>query len=96
MKKAGTPTMGGLLIIISIVVSTLLWANLRNPYVWIALSGLVSFGAIGFYDDYTKVSEDAEPGPDGAHEAPAAGAGGAGDRRLLLLLHDAECLFDRI
>src|ERR1700694_1633601 len=55
MKKAGTPTMGGLLIVISIVLPTLLWANLRNPYVWIALFGLVSYGAIGFWDDYTKV-----------------------------------------
>lgn len=54
-KKAGTPTMGGLLIIISIVVPTLLWANLSNMYVWLALFGLVSNGAIGFYDDYTKV-----------------------------------------
>src|ERR1700682_2405471 len=55
MKKAGTPTMGGILIIISVVVPTLLWANLRNPYVWIALFGMVSFGVIGFFDDYTKV-----------------------------------------
>ena len=55
LKKAGTPTMGGLLIVISIVLPTLLWANLRNPYVWIALFGLVSYGAIGFWDDYTKV-----------------------------------------
>src|ERR1700676_3781213 len=47
-KKAGTPTMGGVLIIISIVVPTLLWSNLRNPFVWIALFSLVSFGAIGF------------------------------------------------
>ncbi len=54
-KKAGTPTMGGLLILVSIVVPTLLWANLRNHYVWIALAGLVTFGAIGFYDDYTKL-----------------------------------------
>lgn len=54
-KKAGTPTMGGLLIIASIVAPTLLWANLRNFYVWIALFGLVSYGAIGFLDDYTKV-----------------------------------------
>jgi len=54
-SKAGTPTMGGVLIIISIVVPTLLWTDLRNPYVWIALFGLLSFGAIGFYDDYTKV-----------------------------------------
>ena len=55
MKKAGTPTMGGILIIISIVVPTLLWANLRNPYVWIALFGMVSFGLIGFWDDYAKI-----------------------------------------
>jgi len=54
-KKAGTPTMGGLLIIISIVVPTLLWADLSNPYVWIALFGLLSFGAIGFWDDYAKI-----------------------------------------
>src|SRR5271165_1260612 len=55
MKKAGTPTMGGILIIISVVVPTLLWANLRNPYVWIALFGMVSFGVIGFFDDYAKI-----------------------------------------
>lgn len=54
-KKAGTPTMGGLLIVVSIVIPTLLWTNLRNPYVWVALFGLLSFGAIGFYDDFTKV-----------------------------------------
>ncbi|MBL8232554.1 MAG: phospho-N-acetylmuramoyl-pentapeptide-transferase [Bryobacterales bacterium] len=56
-KKAGTPTMGGLLIVICIVIPTLLWTNLRNPYVWVALFGLVSFGAIGFYDDVTKVKK---------------------------------------
>src|SRR6202521_1532141 len=55
MKKAGTPTMGGILIIISIVVPTLLWANLANGYVWIALFGLISFGLIGFWDDYAKL-----------------------------------------
>jgi|ERR1051326_6118907 phospho-N-acetylmuramoyl-pentapeptide-transferase len=54
-KKAGTPTMGGILIIISILVPTLLWANLRNPYVWIAIFGLASFGLIGFWDDYAKI-----------------------------------------
>src|SRR6266404_3519581 len=55
-KKAGTPTMGGLLICTSIIAPTLLWANLRTPSVWVALAGLVSFGLIGFWDDYTKVS----------------------------------------
>src|ERR1700733_8727596 len=54
-KKAGTPTMGGILIIISILVPTLLWANLRNPYVWIAIFALLSFGLIGFWDDYAKI-----------------------------------------
>jgi phospho-N-acetylmuramoyl-pentapeptide-transferase len=54
-KKAGTPTMGGVLIIISIVVPTLLWADLRYIYVWIALAALVGFGWIGFVDDYAKV-----------------------------------------
>jgi phospho-N-acetylmuramoyl-pentapeptide-transferase len=54
-SKAGTPTMGGLLIHVSIVVPTLLWSNLGNLYVWIALFGLLGFGAIGFVDDYAKV-----------------------------------------
>src|SRR5919205_646664 len=56
-KKAGTPTMGGVLIIISIVLPTLLWADLRYPYVWIALASLVGFGWIGFLDDYAKVTK---------------------------------------
>jgi phospho-N-acetylmuramoyl-pentapeptide-transferase len=55
--KAGTPTMGGLLIVISILVPTLLWGNLRNVYIWIAMASLIGFGAIGFYDDYTKMKK---------------------------------------
>jgi phospho-N-acetylmuramoyl-pentapeptide-transferase len=54
-KKAGTPTMGGVLIIISIVVPTLLWADLRYPYVWIAIAALIGYGWIGFKDDYAKI-----------------------------------------
>jgi phospho-N-acetylmuramoyl-pentapeptide-transferase len=54
-KKAGTPTMGGLLIVISIVVPTLLWADLSNRFVWLAIFSLTAFGAIGFADDYIKV-----------------------------------------
>ena len=54
-KKAGTPTMGGLLICASILISTLLWANLRVPAVWVAMAGLVTFGAVGFWDDYAKI-----------------------------------------
>ncbi len=56
-KKAGTPTMGGLLIIISIVVPTVLWADLRNANVWIALASLLGYGMIGFFDDYAKVTK---------------------------------------
>ena len=55
-KKAGTPTMGGVLIIISIVVPTVLWADLRSRYVWIALASLIGYGWIGFMDDYAKVT----------------------------------------
>src|ERR1700736_5659322 len=55
-KKAGTPTMGGLLIVISIVVPTLLWADLSNRFIWIAVFAACAFAAIGFTDDYTKVT----------------------------------------
>ena len=54
-KKAGTPTMGGLLIAISIVVPTLLWADLSNLFIWIAVFSTCAFAAIGFADDYIKV-----------------------------------------
>src|SRR6202142_2407563 len=64
-KKAGTPTMGGVLIIISIVVPTLLWADLRNPYVWIATLTLLGFGWIGFLDDYAKVTKQRNLGISG-------------------------------
>ena len=54
-KKAGTPTMGGVLIVAAIVIPTLLWADLRNPYVILATGATLAFGAIGFVDDYNKV-----------------------------------------
>jgi phospho-N-acetylmuramoyl-pentapeptide-transferase len=56
-KKAGTPTMGGVMIVICVVAPTLLWTNLRNPYVWVAIFGMMSYGAIGFWDDYVKVKQ---------------------------------------
>jgi phospho-N-acetylmuramoyl-pentapeptide-transferase len=52
LKKAGTPTMGGILIIGAVVVSTLLWSNLSNYYIWIVILVAVGFGGVGFYDDY--------------------------------------------
>jgi len=57
VTKAGTPTMGGLMILSGLVVSTLLWANLTNPFVWVVLFTTLAFGAIGFYDDYLKVTK---------------------------------------
>jgi phospho-N-acetylmuramoyl-pentapeptide-transferase len=55
--KAGTPTMGGALILVSVVITTLLWADLSNDYVWVALLTLVGFGVIGWVDDWRKVVE---------------------------------------
>ena len=55
-KKAGTPTMGGLLIVASMLAATLLLANILNPYVWIAIFVTLAFGAIGFSDDYLKLT----------------------------------------
>lgn len=57
LTKAGTPTMGGALILISMGLATLLWADLRNTYVWVALVTLAGFGAIGWVDDWRKVVE---------------------------------------
>jgi phospho-N-acetylmuramoyl-pentapeptide-transferase len=55
LTKAGTPTMGGLLILVAISVATLLWADLANRFVWITLAVTVAFGLIGFWDDYLKL-----------------------------------------
>jgi len=56
-KKAGTPTMGGLMILISVIASTLLWANLADPFVWLALLVMTGYGLIGFGDDYLKLTK---------------------------------------
>ena len=56
-KKSGTPTMGGLMILISVTISTLLWSNLASPYVWYALLVMVGYGLIGFGDDYLKLTK---------------------------------------
>ncbi|MBS1858159.1 MAG: phospho-N-acetylmuramoyl-pentapeptide-transferase [Acidobacteria bacterium] len=64
-KKAGTPTMGGVLIIISIVIPTLLWADLGSRYVWLAIAALLGYGWIGFLDDYAKVTRQRNLGMTG-------------------------------
>jgi phospho-N-acetylmuramoyl-pentapeptide-transferase len=61
-SKKGTPTMGGLMILASVAVAGLLWGDLENPYVWIVLAVTLSYGIIGFYDDYLKVTKQQSSG----------------------------------
>jgi phospho-N-acetylmuramoyl-pentapeptide-transferase len=62
LTKKGTPTMGGLMILSGLLVSTLLWANPSNLYVWVVLGVTLAFGGIGFYDDYLKVTKQSHAG----------------------------------
>ena len=61
-KKSGTPTMGGLLILSSLVISTLLWADLGNRYIWVVLFTTIAFALIGFFDDYLKIKNKSSDG----------------------------------
>ncbi|WP_428031296.1 phospho-N-acetylmuramoyl-pentapeptide-transferase [Ancylobacter sp.] len=65
LTKKGTPTMGGLMIFSGLMVATLLWGNLSNPYVWVVLFVTIGFGLIGFYDDYLKVTKQTHNGLSG-------------------------------
>ncbi|MEO0400555.1 MAG: phospho-N-acetylmuramoyl-pentapeptide-transferase [Pseudomonadota bacterium] len=62
IEKAGTPTMGGVLILFSLVISTALWARLDNPYVWIVMGVTLAYGGLGFIDDYLKVTKQKADG----------------------------------
>ncbi len=62
LAKRGTPTMGGLMILSAVLLATLLWANLLNPYVWLVLGVMLTYGLIGFYDDFLKVSKRSAAG----------------------------------
>ena len=61
-KKAGTPTMGGLIILLAVLISSLLWARPDNSYVWCVLGIATAYGAIGFYDDYLKIKKATHKG----------------------------------
>ncbi len=65
LTKKGTPTMGGLMILSGVLVATLLWGNLRNPYLWSVLAVTLAFGMIGLYDDYLKVTKQSHAGLSG-------------------------------
>src|SRR3954451_25240442 len=62
LTKRGSPTMGGIMILAGLMVATLLWANLSNLYVWLVIIVTFGFGAIGFYDDYLKVTKQSHEG----------------------------------
>src|ERR671937_503121 len=78
VTKKGTPTMGGLMMLFGLVVSTVLWANLANRYVWIVLGVTLTFGAIGFYDDYLKVTKQTHAGFSGKLAVVCGAVIGAG------------------
>jgi phospho-N-acetylmuramoyl-pentapeptide-transferase len=62
LKKKGTPTMGGVLILISVTISTLLWMDMSNGYVWAAMIVTIGFGVLGFFDDYRKLTKRSSAG----------------------------------
>lgn len=68
LTKKGTPTMGGVIILLSVTVSTLLWAKLHTPYVWIVLGVTLAYGLIGFIDDYKKLTKRSADGLRGKHK----------------------------
>src|ERR1700757_3613106 len=70
LRKKGTPTMGGFLILLALTISTLLWADLANAYVWIVLVVTVGFGVIGFFDDYSKLTKNSHRGLSGRAKLP--------------------------
>ncbi|HEY1736993.1 MAG TPA: phospho-N-acetylmuramoyl-pentapeptide-transferase [Methylovirgula sp.] len=74
LTKKGTPTMGGLMILAGLLVSTLLWANLASRYVWIVLLVMIGFGLVGFYDDYLKVTKQTHSGVSGRVRLAVEGA----------------------
>ncbi len=89
-SKAGTPTMGGLLILASTVVGTLLWANLNVSHVWLALFAMLAFGAIGFWDDYLKITRKSNAGLPAKYKFIVEIVAAAAVAGLLFFLADAE------
>jgi phospho-N-acetylmuramoyl-pentapeptide-transferase len=93
--KKGTPTMGGLLILVSVFVSTLLWADLSNRYVWIVLGVTALFGVLGFYDDYLKVTKQKSDGVSGRLKLVVQFAG-AGAAAWFIMTSHPEILQGRV
>jgi phospho-N-acetylmuramoyl-pentapeptide-transferase len=85
-KKSGTPTMGGVLIVIAILLPTVLWSDPANPFVWIAVCSTLAYGAIGFADDYTKVVHRRNLGLTGRAKLLWQGIAGLGVAVVLIIL----------
>ncbi|MDA9024204.1 phospho-N-acetylmuramoyl-pentapeptide-transferase, partial [Gammaproteobacteria bacterium] len=68
LAKAGTPTMGGLIIVFSLLISTLFWADLKNPYTWILIFVTLSFSSIGLADDWLKIRHTSSKGLNGRYK----------------------------
>jgi phospho-N-acetylmuramoyl-pentapeptide-transferase len=90
LGKAGTPTMGGILILGAVCVTTLLWANLAVAYVWLALFSTLTFGAIGFWDDYLKIVRKSHAGWPAKYKFCAEVAVAAGIAMLLFVLAEPD------
>ena len=88
--KAGTPTMGGLLILLAVLVPTLLWAQLTNPYIWVVIGVTSAFGLVGFLDDYLKIRHRRNLGLT-ARAKFLAQAGAAGELHWLMSHEGAHC-----
>lgn len=85
-QKEGTPTMGGILIVISILVPTILWADLTNLYIWVAIVALLLFGSVGFVDDYLKIVKRRSLGLTARQKLAMQGLIGLGISATLMLL----------
>ncbi|GIX48725.1 MAG: hypothetical protein KatS3mg131_2936 [Candidatus Tectimicrobiota bacterium] len=94
--KAGTPTMGGVLILGALCLSTLLWVDLTVVQVWLALGATLAFGAIGFWDDYRKISRRSEAGLRAKHKFPLQVLVAAVVSGLLYLLADPSWQVTRL
>jgi phospho-N-acetylmuramoyl-pentapeptide-transferase len=95
LSKNGTPTMGGSLILMALLVPTLLWADLTNPYIWIVLLTTLGFGALGFFDDYKKVRDKNGMGIKARYKFPIQVAIGLVTSWVLfnIIDHDSRLIF---
>ncbi|MGQ4809092.1 Phospho-N-acetylmuramoyl-pentapeptide-transferase [Candidatus Entotheonellaceae bacterium PAL068K] len=89
-NKAGTPTMGGILILTAMLIATLLWADLMVSYVWLAVGATLAFGAIGFWDDYLKTARRSYTGLQAKYKFAAEVVAAALITNILVVLADAD------